>query len=636
MKKIFLLLLVTTMIVFCSCSGGPGDDAKQNKSDPSLSLTVQTTEGKTELACYSEGKLLLHLQAPEFEAGQAGTNFPVLLKNTPPQVKADQTSWVQEISIEYFNKTYGANYELTFSPIKEGSRKRLKVKCDLKPQSPLPFDLSVRQKAVIEGLSQAEAVLPRRDGKVAYYDVPQKKPLMAFQYYDVPQQKPLQAYWFLGSGFTREGLELALPLIGLRKKDGGSDILSVATDPYLGVQFNVLGTGDSLGTVSVDFVSSFQGSLSPVQTETRTIEISISSDSKDELFKTFYHTIPDIKPGPAWIHDIQLNYYDYIADEGRSLKPDLEELTKRIPEKYRKNVLVCLHGYYDYLGRYAYNNKTKRIDDAWKAYDEKAQMVPMTKEELHRRIKMVKEMGFRCAIYYFDAMAYEDANPEFNPEWIWRDETGNPIIWYYWQKRPDSKGHTNYMMNPAHPGVRQWFLDYTKALITEFGKDLDCLVWDETNAVQQGTTAKIGSGMTEADRAMMRLVSDITREVQRGWTLNPDLAFMTSDCIDAHGPSKEVQVPYCLVSHGTYQDSWCDPKAWSPGMLPNYRNCLISCNWSAVKNRDWNRIAAEEYGMPQGLANGFGEDIGPSEMPKEILDEVIARFIKQVEKSGTH
>jgi hypothetical protein len=67
--------------------------------------------------------------------------------------------------------------------------------------------------------------------------------------------------------------------------------------------------------------------------------------------------------------------------------------------------------------------------------------------------------------------------------------------------------------------------------------------------------------------------------------------------------------------------------------LPNYRNCLISCNWYPVSKRDYNRIAVEQHGRPQGVSNGWGDDQGPSEMPKEILDEIIARFLKQVESA---
>jgi len=571
------------------------------------------------LAWHPEGNLLLRLQTPVFAARLAGTTLPISVEDQPPHVDAAQARWAQKIRIEYSGKTYLADFERTCATLVEADRKMLKVTCELKSRDPLPFDLSVIQGGLVEGLPQAEAILPQRDGRVAYDAI-------------LPQQ-PLQAYWFLGSGSLRAGRELALPLIGLRKRGGGGDTLSFATDPYLGVQCQLSATGDAPSTVSLELGSTFSGSLTPVSNETRSIEIAVHRDNTQDLFKTFYQTIPDIKPGPPWTHDIQLNHYDYIAKAGKSLEPDLAELARRIPEKYRKHVLVCLHGYYDYLGRFTFNSKTQRIDDAWKSYDDQAQLLAMSKKEFHRRIRLVKDRGFRCAIYYFDALSYDDAGPEFNPDWTWRDAEGHPKTWWYWQKRPDSQGHSNFMLNPARPEVRRWFVDYTKALIAEYGRDLDGFVWDETNAVQQGATAKLGSSMIEADRAMMRLVAEVTREVQRGWTLNPDLALMTSDCLDAHGPSQELQAPYCLVSHGTYQDSWCDPKGWPPGLLPNYRNCLISCNWMPIKNRDWNRIAVEKYGLPQGISNGYCDDRGPSEMPKEILDEIIARFLKTVEQA---
>ena len=608
------LFLASAVVVF------PFPIRATEKSDkPAPALAELAHGGKSVLAWHPEGKLLLLLQTPEFGARVAGAEVPVLVENGPLKIDAGQARWAQAIGIEHSGKTYRAQYVRTFAPFVEGDRKRLKVTCELLPSDPLPFDLSVKHRALIEGLPQAEAILLQRNGQVAQGAV--------------PPNDPLQAYWFLGSGCPRAGQELAMPLIGLRRKDGGGDTLSCATDPYLGVRFRLSTTGGTPDTVTFEDSSSFSGSLTPLSNNSRLMEFAVHRDATDELFPTFYQTIPDIKPGPSWIHDIQLNHYDYIAKAGKSLEPDLDELARRIPGRYRKHVLVCLHGYYDYLGRYTFNPKTRRIDDAWKSYDGQAKLLPMTKEELHRRIRLVKERGFRCAIYYFDAMACDDAGPEFNPDWIWRDAGGNPMTWGYWQKRPDSAGHTNYQLNPAHPEVRKWFLDYTKALIAEYGRELDGFAWDETNAVQQGTLAKWGAGMIETDRAMMRLVADITREVQRGWAVNPNLAFLTSDNIDAHGPSQELQVPYCLVAHGTYQDSWCDPKAWPPGIFPNHRNCLMSCNWSPIKNRDWNRIAVEQYGLPQGVSNGYGDDLGPAEMPKEILDEIIARFLKRVEQA---
>ena len=44
------------------------------------------------------------------------------------------------------------------------------------------------------------------------------------------------------------------------------------------------------------------------------------NDGVDRMLNSFYHTIPDIKRGPAWIHDIHLTFYDYIAETGKSLK----------------------------------------------------------------------------------------------------------------------------------------------------------------------------------------------------------------------------------------------------------------------------------------------------------------------------
>ena len=589
-------------------------DLQPQQPNRQPSLELRAAGNTPELAWQSGDNILLRVQPPQFDARSKGAGLMVSSERGMPQVKAGQARWAQEVKIQHAGKTCRADYVLTVVPFTGDDRKGLHVTCALKPHDPLPFDLCVRQGVVAKGLPHPEAILPRRDGLV--------------ERRAVPRQEPLQAYWFLGSGSSRGGQQLALPLLGLRSKDGGGEVLSCATDPYRGVQYQLSTTGNA---VSLELGYCFSGSLTPVSHETRIVEIAVHRESEEALFNTFYRTIPDIKPGPSWIHDIQLNHYDYIAKAGKALEPDLDKLAKRIPEKYRKHVVVCLHGYYDYLGRYTFDPKTRRVDQAWKAYDNNARLLPMTTQELHRRIKLVKDRGFRCTLYYFDALVCEDAVPEFDPQWVWRDAGGAPMKWNYWQNRPDSKGRTNYQWNPAHPEVRKWFLDYTKALVAEYGRDLDGFVWDETHVVQQGATAKLEQGMAEVDRAMMRLVADITREVQRGWTVNPDLAFLTSGNIDAHAPSREI--PFALVSHGTYQDSWCEPRGWSPGLLPNHRNCLISCNWWPIKNRDWNRIAVEQYGLPQGVSNGFGDDRGPSEMPKELLDEIVARFLRRVDQA---
>ena len=118
-----------------------------------------------------------------------------------PQVKAGQARWAQEVKIQHAGKTCRADYVLTVVPFTGDDRKGLHVTCALKPHDPLPFDLCVRQGVVAKGLPHPEAILPRRDGLV--------------ERRAVPRQEPLQAYWFLGSGSSRGGQQLALPLLGL-------------------------------------------------------------------------------------------------------------------------------------------------------------------------------------------------------------------------------------------------------------------------------------------------------------------------------------------------------------------------------------------------------------------------------------
>ena len=70
--------------------------------------------------------------------------------------------------------------------------------------------------------------------------------------------------------------------------------------------------------------------------------------------------------------------------------------------------------------------------------------------------------------------------------------------------------------------------------------------------------------------------------------------------------------------------------AWGPSMFANYRNCLWSCNWFPIKHADGNAVAAEKYGLPQGVSDGWGDYCGPSRMPPESLDAVFERFTRNV------
>jgi hypothetical protein len=95
----------------------------------------------------------------------------------------------------------------------------------------------------------------------------------------------------------------------------------------------------------------------------------------------------------------------------------------------------------------------------------------------------------------------------------------------------------------------------------------------------------------------------------------------------------EEAAPYALVTHGTYQDSWCTPVGWSYGLLPNYRNVLWSCNWAPITRFDYSRYAVETFNVPVPISNGAsGDDIGIGEMTAEQQKKIIALFNQRKER----
>ena len=66
------------------------------------------------------------------------------------------------------------------------------------------------------------------------------------------------------------------------------------------------------------------------------------------------------------------------------------------------------------------------------------------------------------------------------------------------------------------------------------------------------------------------------------------------------------------VHHG------CGPRSRAGSReSPNLRGTLWSCNW--YHQSTWDRIerSVETYGFPVAVSNGFGDNLGPSEMDAE-------------------
>ena len=357
----------------------------------------------------------------------------------------------------------------------------------------------------------------------------------------------------------------------------------------------------------------------------------------DSLMQAFYASaLGDVPAGPEWLHDIAMVDYDFLSDGGKGWFRDIDTLEQIIPPLDRKKVILALHGWYDYCGRYSFDYKTGKLDTNWtalpnaldpefrKKFDQPMganayqwprevvfalEPIPMSIAAIHERIRYAKRRGFRVALYFADGLNACDGIPGFDPAKVLR--------WGGWTG-PETKGKS-YSLNPLHPEVPLFFKRYLAALLNEYGNEVDALVWDETFYIQGGD---LGTPQAPgyAGRAMMQLVKDLTLMTTAH---RADLAFLASDCL---GMGERYQAPYCLVAHGTYEDTGCNPKGWPYQILPNYRNVMWSCQWAPTKVMDRTRYAAEVFDVPVAISNGYGEDKGVSEMGEYELPQIQALF----------
>jgi hypothetical protein len=363
----------------------------------------------------------------------------------------------------------------------------------------------------------------------------------------------------------------------------------------------------------------------------------------------FYATsLGEVKAGPDWQHDVAMVDFDYFSKNGEGWFRDIDALTKLVAAEDRSKVFLALHGWYGYVGQYAFDLRKGVFFKEWTAFPNaldphfqslpdapatgtgiagagliwpKASVkamrpVPMSLADMHRRIHYAKDRGFRVGIYYADGTnACDGVKDVFDPSKVLR--------WGGWEG-PDTTGKT-YAQNPLHPEVREFYLKYIRALLDEYGKEVDGFIWDETFIVgpnDLGPAAAPGY----ASRGMMTLVEEVAATVA---SFSPQLAFFASDDIGAF-LQYEQAVPYCLVAHGTYQDSWCTPEGWSYGLFPNYRNVLWSCNWAPITRYEYSRYAVETFGVPVPVSNGaFGDDIGLGDMTAEQQKKTMDLFNKR-------
>ena len=482
----------------------------------------------------------------------------------------------------------------------------------LLPAKPISTDLEIQRPFAIIGRkvsSAASAVCPLFNGWAKPYPL---------------SDKPLEADYRMGN--VLGGRErLALPVIQL----DGQDVwrAAVSADCRFSALFSVaVADGKTVqGLVRYRYACA---RCRWRDTETRRFGLWLAppppadepfGKSVDSFFRLM---LPDVPPGPKWLHEIAMVYYDYLSENGQGWEKDVRELARLLKPEERRRVALCFHGWYESIGGYSYDDSTGKMKTEWTAM-ERTRKVRLTQEEVKRRLRVAKRLGFRVLWYFADGMLQDSQAPFpgcYHPDWDWQDGNGNRRSG--WQG-PDTWGMT-YARNPAHPEVVQWYGRYLRALLATYGPEVDGFVWDETNYIPLGATCEKPLP-AYCDRAMLDLMKALRQQVR---TADPEKVFLASDCTGAWGSAS-----YAMMADGTFQDTHCRPSAWSYGFFPNWRNTLWSCNWSAVSHFSWTRWGVESLGTPVSISNGYGDDRGPSEWTSNTRDAIVDLFHKRLAKT---
>lgn len=472
----------------------------------------------------------------------------------------------------------------------EGEMLQARISCD----QPLQQDLAVR--VPLSWAASSTITLPMKNGLL--------KDMTA---------KESATYRFAGMD-SAAGKLLSIPVVWSAQADGRKHALF--TDPYYSTMFTPAGIEWSYPAK----VGLENGA------ETRLIaSLAVAGGADDVLGCFFKLAMADVPAGPPWLRDIAMVDYDYMSDGGQGWYRDIDALVPVIQERDRKKVVLCLHGWYDWVGRYCYDLETDQLAETWTAFGNypnvsvkfaNSKPVSMSLVDMHRRIHYARSRGFRVALYFADGVLSGDQLEERAPAPDLVLFTGG------WQG-PDTKGKS-FCQNPLADRVQRFYLNYAAALLREYGHEIDALVWDETFYVENGSLGTPGL-RGYADRAMMQLVKKITRSVHcYNDKHKTAVAFLTADCIGQHNYAKKAL--YALVADGTYHDTGCEPASWSFGIFPNYRNVLWSCNWYPVTRYRYTEFGVRHYQAPVAVSNGYGNDIGFSEMNPEQRQQIIDLF----------
>ena len=605
----------------------PGTSGDESYSLEKSGWRLQVTPGG-EVVSFTDGKLELINQ-------RLGDNRPRVVVGgmrpyhceRPSVARRDGSKLVFRYDFSG-QDNFSVNYELGLEDLAQGTV-TLKQKVGIEAARKINDGVTlVLPRNVQLPFENRRVFLPLRNG------IGRRKPILGFESENEYVYAMAGEYKAMGKPQL-----LAIPMVD-EYADQTELRLTHCTDPYFTSYF-YLAHGEKVGR----FDCVYLGQVG-VEKEERVVYTGLHRGGEKGAMQAFYAaSLSGIKPGPDWQHEVAMVDYDYFSKNGQGWFTDIDALTKLIAPEDRRKVFLALHGWYGYIGQYAFDWRKGVFFKEWIAFPNAldphfqsladapyfgpegynwqknsvraTRPVPMSLAEMHKRIHYAKDKGFRVGIYYADGLNACDGVKEiYDPSKV--------LHWGGWEG-PDTKGKT-YAQNPLHPEVREFFVKYIQALLDEYGKQVDGFIWDESSMIRAGdlgTEAAPGY----ASRGMMTLMEEVAARVA---DFSPELALFTSDATWAW----ELDTPpYALVTQGTYTDIGCAPAPLPYGLFPNYRNVFWSCNWAPVTRFDYSRYAVETFDVPVPISNGpAGEDVGIGDMTAEQQKMVMDLFDKRKRK----
>ena len=409
---------------------------------------------------------------------------------------------------------------------------------------------------------------------------------------------------------------LALPMVQV---GGPGWRCAVMADPAGGAHFAVRALGGGVsGAVSYYSAARTVALTSLSRTFAWRLQTgNVARRPFDGALEAYAPLIGAAPPPPDWPRQVALVHVVDFDALTTAPEAGLARLAGWLDPAERARVAVVFRHWGGAIFPYGFDQSRGAFDRAW--------LIPgaarprwMTPAALRQTLHAARALGFRVLLAMGEGLAADSATPFFPADWALRGSKGELL-------RTPRAGLQPYgplaLLNPADPRVAQWMRDYADALLAEFGKELDGLIYGGAWRIPSGA-AVAQPRPAWADAAQLALVRDLRARVK---AFSPELILLTTDN-PGHG-----RAPYALAADGALNESEFSPDAAARGLIPCAHGVLWDSSRAAAQRFPSAVWCARALGLPL-MVGGAGLD--PAAWTKYQRDRVLKAFGELRERSG--